>query len=206
MRLVHPEILWLLLALPLLGLAGWWSASRRLRALERFAGGPEALGRFRSQVSPHRRAAKQILLYLALALLVFTAARPQWGTRLEPVTRRGSDIVVVLDTSLSMAAEDMAPSRLGYARHAVDSLLARLAGDRVALVTLNDPGRRNAISLALAEEIVQALDGLVSSGDCGALVIIGEPPAFSLSVFPRQALAGTRSPRRKACLAAASFA
>jgi enoyl-CoA hydratase len=51
--------------------------------------------------------------------------------------------------------------------------------DRVAVVTLNDPGRRNAISLALAEEIVGALEGLASSGDCGALVITGEPRAFS---------------------------
>jgi len=51
--------------------------------------------------------------------------------------------------------------------------------DRVAVVTLNDPARRNAISLALAEEIESALDGLVSAGETGALVITGEPPAFS---------------------------
>jgi enoyl-CoA hydratase len=59
------------------------------------------------------------------------------------------------------------------------SLLRTEMHDRVALVTLNDPGRRNAISLALAEEIVDALEGLAALGDCGALVITGEPPAFS---------------------------
>jgi enoyl-CoA hydratase len=59
------------------------------------------------------------------------------------------------------------------------SLIRTEKQDRVAVVTLNDPGRRNAISLALAEDIVGALDGLVSAGDTGALVITGEPPAFS---------------------------
>jgi Ca-activated chloride channel family protein len=135
MRFLHPELLWLLLALPLLGLGGWWSASRKKGALQRFAGGGEAAARFRNQVSVHRRAAKALLLYFALASMIVGAARPQWGTRLEQVTRRGVDVVVVLDTSLSMGAEDIAPSRLSHARHSVDSLLARLAGDRVALIT-----------------------------------------------------------------------
>jgi enoyl-CoA hydratase len=49
----------------------------------------------------------------------------------------------------------------------------------VALVTLNDPKRRNALSLALAEEIRRALEPLASSPEVGALVITGEPPAFS---------------------------
>jgi Ca-activated chloride channel family protein len=76
-----------------------------------------------------------ILLSFALGALCVAMARPQWGTRLEPVTRRGSDLVVVLDTSLSMSAEDLAPNRLAQAKHAIGSLLERVAGDRVALVT-----------------------------------------------------------------------
>jgi Ca-activated chloride channel family protein len=134
-RFVHPELLWAILALPLLAAAGWAAAARRRRKLQRFAGGAEFIGRFSNEVCLHRRAAKHMLLYLALLLLIVTAARPQWGTRLEPVTRKGVDVVVVLDKSLSMAAEDVAPHRLGYAKHAIDSLLKRLAGDRVALVT-----------------------------------------------------------------------
>ncbi len=59
------------------------------------------------------------------------------------------------------------------------SLIRIETRDRVAVLTLNDPGRRNAISLALAEEIESALDGLVAAGETGALVITGEPPAFS---------------------------
>jgi len=135
MRFVHPELLWLILALPALAAAGWWAARRRAAMLRRFAGGDEQARRFREQVNQHLRAAKQMMLFLAMLLLILTAARPQWGTRLEPVTRKGVDVAVVLDNSLSMAAEDIAPSRLGYARHAIDSLISKLSGDRIALVT-----------------------------------------------------------------------
>jgi len=135
MRFADPEMLWLILTLPVLGLASLWAIGRRRRALERFAGGSEYTERFHGQVNVHLRAAKLLLLYFGLLAAIVAAARPQWGTRLEPVTRRGVDVVVVLDNSLSMAAEDLAPSRLVHARQAIDSLLELLAGDRVALVT-----------------------------------------------------------------------
>ncbi|MCP3902296.1 MAG: VWA domain-containing protein [Planctomycetes bacterium] len=135
MRFVHPELLWLLLALPVLALAGWWLASRQRRALERFAGGEEGLRRFTAEISTHRRTAKLLLLCLGLGCIVLAAARPQWGTRLETIAREGLDVVIVLDTSLSMAAEDIAPSRLGQATHGVDRLLEALEGNRLSLIT-----------------------------------------------------------------------
>lgn len=135
MRFANPEVLWLILALPALGLATLWSLGRRRMAMQRFAGDAEFVGRFDGQVNVHLRAAKLLLLYFALLAAIVAAARPQWGTRLEPVTRRGVDVVIVLDHSLSMAAEDLAPDRLSHAKHAIDSLLQQLAGDRAALVT-----------------------------------------------------------------------
>jgi len=135
MRFVHPEFLWLLTAIPLLALLGVWTAARRRAALRRFAGGNEFLSRFTQQVSTHRRVAKTLALTLAFAAVIVAAARPQWGTRLEQVKRKGIDVMVVLDTSLSMAAEDLAPNRLGQARNEIDHLLEKLAGNRVGLVT-----------------------------------------------------------------------
>lgn len=135
MRFANPELLWLILALPLLVLATLWSLGRRRRALQRFAGSAEFADRFDAQVNVHLRAAKLMLLYFALLASIVAAARPQWGTRLEPVTRRGVDVVIVLDHSLSMAAQDLAPDRLTHAKHAIDSLLQQMAGDRAALVT-----------------------------------------------------------------------
>jgi Ca-activated chloride channel family protein len=144
MRFAAPELLWLLLALPILALVGWWARLAGDRALRRFAGSREHVSRFTGQVSRNRRAIKQLLFTLALATLCLALARPQWGTRLESITRHGSDIVLILDTSLSMASEDVAPSRLEQAKHAIGSLLDLLAGDRVALVTF--AGKANANS------------------------------------------------------------
>jgi len=135
MRFAAPEYLWALLALPVLALAAWGLFLRNRRALREFAGGSEFVDRFGAEVSIHRRAVKLLLLFVSLALLILALSRPQWGTRLEPVSRHGSDLVIVLDTSLSMATEDLAPNRLGQAKHAIHSLLARTAGERVALVT-----------------------------------------------------------------------
>ena len=137
MRFASPELLWLLLALPLLAAGALWTPARRRRALATFAGGTAWVSRFEAEVSPHRRAAKLLLLYAALASFVVAAARPQWGTRLEPITRSGADVVLLLDHSLSMAADDLPPSRLEHARNAIVSLLGQLAGDRVALVTFS---------------------------------------------------------------------
>jgi Ca-activated chloride channel family protein len=143
MRFAAPELLWLLTAAPLSMLAGWWVHLRRERALRRFAGGREHVGRFTGQVSRNRRAVKQMLLLLAFVCVSVALARPQWGTRLEAVSRYGSDVVLVLDSSLSMLTEDLAPSRLGQAKHAIGSLLEQLAGDRVALVSFAGEAHAN---------------------------------------------------------------
>jgi Ca-activated chloride channel family protein len=132
MRFADPQFLWLYLLVPVVVLGGLGMHVRRLR---RFAGGEAQLARFEATVSVHRRAAKTLLVYVSLAALPAALARPQWGARLEQVTSRGVDVAIVLDTSLSMLAEDVAPSRLEQARFAIDSLLDWLEGDRVSLVT-----------------------------------------------------------------------
>jgi Ca-activated chloride channel family protein len=79
------------------------------------------------------------LLVRALVALVFLGvgaalARPRWGATTETAERKGADVVIVLDTSASMRAADVSPSRFVLARQAASSLLERLGGDRVALV------------------------------------------------------------------------
>ncbi len=135
MRFLRPELLWLLLALPPVGLLGFALARRRRRALARFAGGSDRLDRFLGEVGAHRRALKGLLLLVAAAFGVLAAARPQWGSRLESVEGRGVDVVVVLDTSLSMACADVAPDRLAVAKYVASNVLEKLAGNRIGLVT-----------------------------------------------------------------------
>jgi Ca-activated chloride channel family protein len=135
MRFAEPAILWGLFAVPLLALLILYAAARRRRALAAFAGGDLHLHRFRGEVSGNRRVAKAIALLVALTAGIVAAARPQWGQGTESITRKGIDLAIVLDTSTSMAAADVAPSRLARAARAASGLLDLLEGDRVALVT-----------------------------------------------------------------------
>jgi Ca-activated chloride channel family protein len=74
-------------------------------------------------------------LLLAVTAGIVAAARPQWGEGTETITRQGIDLVIVLDTSRSMSAADVTPSRLARAVHAASMLIERTEGDRVGLVT-----------------------------------------------------------------------
>ncbi len=77
---------------------------------------------------------KAILFIAAYVFLVIALANPQIGTRLEEVKREGVDIMVAMDVSLSMKAEDIAPNRLEKAKHEVLQLIDILEGDRIGLV------------------------------------------------------------------------
>lgn len=140
MRFADAHWLWALVIVPAVGLLFVFATMRRRALLRRF-GGEMVLARLdQGAASPHRRAVKGLLLLLALAAGIVALARPQWGVGLETMTRTGADVVFLIDTSRSMAAQDVAPDRLGLARHAAGSLLAKLAGDRVALVTFAGAG------------------------------------------------------------------
>jgi Ca-activated chloride channel family protein len=76
------------------------------------------------------------LLLLAALGLGLALARPRWGAKAETAEREGSDVVILLDTSASMRAADITPSRFVLAREAASSLLSRLNGDRFALVAV----------------------------------------------------------------------
>lgn len=124
-------LLWLLLPVAWLQLL---LVARRRRRLARLvdAGRLETLA---PEAQPRRTRLLELLWVAALALLLVALARPQWGVRWEEVRRRGLDIIVVLDTSQSMMASDLKPSRLQQAKWAVRDLAQRLQGDRVGLVS-----------------------------------------------------------------------
>jgi Ca-activated chloride channel family protein len=77
---------------------------------------------------------KAILQLAAVAFLALAMARPQFGTRVETVRRQGQDIMVAVDLSTSMLAEDISPNRLDRARLAILRLIRNLDGDRIGLV------------------------------------------------------------------------
>ena len=133
MRFGAPGYLWLLLLVPVLAALMALLAWRRRRDLERF-GDLLLVRRLAASVSGEKRLAKAVLLVVASVFLVLALARPQWGARTETVTRKGIDVIVAVDTSLSMLAEDVKPNRLAQARAAVLSLMDLLQGDRIGIV------------------------------------------------------------------------
>ncbi len=125
-------LVWLPLALPL----AWalFALLRRRRAALAQLVDPALLGVLAPAWNPARAKSRLVLRVLALALLVLALARPQWGFRWEEVRRKGLDLVVVLDTSRSMMASDIKPTRLQQAKWGIRDLLRNLRGDRVGLV------------------------------------------------------------------------
>ncbi len=79
-------------------------------------------------------ALKNKIIILGIILLTIAASGPQIGTRVQPVVRRGVDLVIALDTSTSMDAEDVTPSRLAKAKLEIGRLISNLKGDRVAII------------------------------------------------------------------------
>jgi Ca-activated chloride channel family protein len=127
------EILWVYLLVPALVLFFWYSLRLKRSAIERF-GESELMRRLSLTVSRNAQRWKIVMLITTVTLLVTALARPQFGTRVETVRREGQDIVVALDLSASMLAEDIAPNRLEKAKHAVGTLIGGLEGDRIGLV------------------------------------------------------------------------
>ncbi len=134
MRFEHPSILWLLLVIPpALTLFLWWRERVRRGLLTQFINA-RLLPQLTAGLSPRRRKIKFTLWILAAALLIVALARPQYGFDLQKIQQRGLDIVVAIDTSKSMLAQDIAPDRLERAKLAALELMQDAASDRLALV------------------------------------------------------------------------
>ena len=133
MAWLHPEYLWTLAIAPVVALLYLSAAWQRARLRNRF-GASHLLGRLAATISPRRRRWKAAVLVASAAALGLSLAGPQVGTRLREAKREGVDLVIALDVSLSMTAEDVAPNRLERARNEIKKLLGALRGDRVAIV------------------------------------------------------------------------
>lgn len=127
-----PQYLQLLWLLPLLVLLYVLNIVRSRRALRRM-GEPRLVRALRKDHSDARLHFKFVLLCLAVALLVVTLARPQYGVKQQTESARGIEAVVMVDVSNSMLARDVAPSRLDRAKLLLTNLIDRMKNDKVAL-------------------------------------------------------------------------
>jgi len=134
MTFAHAHFLWLLLIVPTAMIAFfWWSARARRKLMTQFIHA-RLLPSLVAGVSTSREKIRAALLILAVVFLIVALARPQWGYHLEEVKQRGLDIVVAIDTSKSMLAEDIAPNRLTRAKYAALDLMQQARSDRLGLV------------------------------------------------------------------------
>jgi len=194
MRFEHPNLLWLLLVLPpALALFFWWSERTRQKLLTQFVEA-RLLATLTAGISPARRKFRFSLIVAAVALLLIALVRPQYGYDKEEVRQNGLDIVVAVDTSKSMLATDIPPSRLGRAKLAALELMQTAKADRLGLVafageaflacpmTIDDTAFQQSVQAldvnsipqggtALAEAINTALAAFKENGNHKALVL-----------------------------------
>jgi Ca-activated chloride channel homolog len=195
MQFAHSKMLALLgITLPLLSLFFWWSWRKRQFLVSQFVRS-RLLAHLTVGLSRPVQKARMILLVIAVGFLVLTLAQPQWGFAWEEARQRGLDIVLAIDTSRSMLAEDIPPNRLQRAKLAALDLMRLARHDRLALVafagtaflqcplTLDDEAFRQSINqldvgiipqggTALAEAIETAQTAFKDEGDNHRILVL----------------------------------
>jgi len=218
MNFANPNMLCLLLAIPPGLLAFfWWAGRTRQRLLTQFIQA-RLLPALTVGISATRQKISVGCLVLAVVCLILALARPQWGFDWQEMKQRGLDIVVAIDTSKSMLAEDIAPNRLARAKLAALELMQRARSDRLGLVafagsaflqcplTIDDSAFRQSVEAlnvniipqggtAIAEAIETALTAFKEGDNYKVLVLLtdGEDhDSGALEAAEKAAKAGMR--------------
>ena len=129
----HPEKLWFLVIAPVMVLLFVLIRYLRSRSINRF-GDPELIKTLMPMVSDRRPLLKFILLLFSLVFIIIALAGPRFGSRLEEIKREGVEIIIALDLSNSMLAEDIRPNRLENSKLAITRLIGNLRDDRIGLI------------------------------------------------------------------------
>ena len=132
MTFAQPLFLYALILIPIVVLFLVWASRRRAAALARL-GQPTLIERLSATVNWRGRRWQSRLWLLTLALLIIALARPQWGSEVQKVEQEGLQVMVALDVSNSMLAEDIRPNRLSRAKLEIVDLMNRLQGDEIGL-------------------------------------------------------------------------
>lgn len=133
MRWAYPWMGFLPALTLLFGIGCLWAVGLRRRDLLKVVSDPRISQSLWEGVSWNRKYLKSIGLALAALFLSLALMGPQWGYREHEVRRKGMDLVIAIDVSKSMLAEDIKPSRLGAVQREVKGLIDTLKGDRVAI-------------------------------------------------------------------------
>ena len=169
-RFANPQYLWLLAAVPALVALFWLAMRNRRRRLARF-GRPETLGELMPEVSTGRVKFRFVLFCTAVALTALAAARPQLGSKLREEKAQGIEMMLAVDVSNSMLAEDFEPNRLERTKYAIGKLfegLRRLT--HIIICRYFEPNRLERTKYAIGK----LFEGL-RQDRVGLIVFAGEP-------------------------------
>lgn len=133
LRYENIEMLYLLALIPILIMIFMVSLNWRKKALNKL-GDYKLVLRLIPMASRFKYRLKFILLIISLTALIIGLANPQIGSKMEEVNRKGIDLMIAIDLSNSMLAEDLQPNRLLRAKQSISKLIDRLEGDRIGLV------------------------------------------------------------------------
>ncbi|HAR64301.1 MAG: hypothetical protein DKM50_02170 [Candidatus Margulisiibacteriota bacterium] len=136
MRFANNYYLFLLWSIPVFIVAYIVFVRHSSRLISRI-GDAEVVKKMYANKSRQKTTIKYVLRIAVLGLLILAIARPQYGFKMQPVTRKGLDVVVAVDTSKSMLTEDIKPNRLIKAKHEIKSFVNKLRGDRIGIIAFS---------------------------------------------------------------------
>ena len=132
--MVNEDYLLLLFVIPLIVLPLMLFSTWRRQVAMRNLADKKLMGVINEHASNSRRTAKSLIILISIILIVVGLSRPRWNAKARPVQSKGRDVVILLDVSRSMLAEDIKPSRLERAKLAINDLIDNLSGDRLGVV------------------------------------------------------------------------
>ncbi len=138
----------------------FWAGRQRNKALSRLGDG-RLIQRLSANINWNGRRWRTILGLFALTFLFIAAARPQWGSEVREIEQEGLQVMVALDVSQSMLAEDIKPNRLDRAKLEIADLTERLDGDEIGLALFSGA---SFVQVPLTSDYLTALNYLDSAG------------------------------------------
>ena len=112
----------------------FWMMQKKKKMLLKKLGDKNLIMRLMENYSNPRVVWKFILLLVAFIFIILTLLRVQIGSKVEKATRKGADIIIALDVSNSMLAEDIQPNRLARSKQAISKLIEKLDNDRIGII------------------------------------------------------------------------
>lgn len=132
-RFESPYFLYLLLIVPVLIAIFIYSEYRKTKRIKEF-GDPELMSSLMPNATRYRPVVKFAIVCTAITFMILLIARPQFGTKTETVKKKGIEVVIALDISNSMLAEDIRPSRLEKSKNIISKLVDNFDNNKIGLV------------------------------------------------------------------------